>query len=488
MNLILDSLAWVYVAVILLLMAYGIHRLWILILYWRYHKNPGRSHVRPLLPKAWRPSVTIQLPLFNERYVAERLIDSVVRFDYPKDRLEIQVLDDSTDDTPAIVSGKIQALREKGYDIKHLQRSHREGFKAGALAWGLAQSKGEFIAIFDADFLPPSDFLAATLPHFLDYRVGMVQTRWGYTNADYSLLTRLQAVFLDGHFQLEHTARYKSGAFFNFNGTAGIWRKETIVDAGGWSARTLTEDLDLSYRAQIRGWRFVYDSDFVCPSELPVDLHAFESQQKRWTKGAIQVARQMLKDIWKSSIPLHNKVEATFHLTANGGYPLTVLSALLILPSLFFRPFVPWPMAALEWTVFFFSFFSIGLFYAVTLRELYPDWKRRVRYIPGLMSFGIGMCLVNTQAVIEGWMGKSSEFVRTPKYNIQSPADSWKMKTYAAELTNVKWTPLFFSVYALLTWIVAIKAGHWSLIPTVSLFFLGFSYVATLSFQYRNRH
>ncbi|MCB4756790.1 MAG: glycosyltransferase, partial [Elusimicrobia bacterium] len=266
-----------------------------------------------------------------------RLIDSICALDYPKEKLEIQVLDDSTDKTVQIVERKVAEKRSMGFNIQQLRRGTRSDFKAGALAWGLNIAKGEFIGIFDADFMPPSQFLKATLPYFSDSKVGMVQTRWGHVNPDYSLLTRLQALFLDGHFLLEHTARYKSGAFFNFNGTAGIWRKATIETSGGWSARALTEDLDLSYRAQLQGWKFVYVPEFVCPAELPVDINAFRTQQRRWTKGAIQVARYLLKDLWRARLPLHTKVEATAHLTANIGYLMVLVVGLLILPSLLFR-------------------------------------------------------------------------------------------------------------------------------------------------------
>ena len=258
---------------------YGLHRYWILYLYWRHYKKapPLRE---PPPPPVW-PRVTVQLPLYNEYYVVERLIDAVCRLDYPRDRLEIQVLDDSADESRALASRKVAEKRAAGFDIHDIHRHDRRGFKAGALADGLQTARGELIAIFDADFLPPADFLKRTVPYFADERIGMVQARWGHINADYSLLTRIQSVYLDGHFILEHTARNRSGAFFNFNGTAGVWRRETIDDAGGWSDDTLTEDLDISYRAQLMGWRFVFLPDLVCPAELPVDVGAFRSQQHR---------------------------------------------------------------------------------------------------------------------------------------------------------------------------------------------------------------
>jgi cellulose synthase/poly-beta-1,6-N-acetylglucosamine synthase-like glycosyltransferase len=432
------------------------------------------------------PPVTIQLPLYNEMYVAERLIEAVCKLDYPKEKLEIQVLDDSTDETVEIVAKKISFLKTEGMDIVHIRRHSREGYKAGALAYGLKQSKGDFVAIFDADFLPPSDFLKRTLPVFSDDKVGMVQTRWGHVNANYSLFTRLQALFLDGHFLLEHTARYKSGAFFNFNGTAGIWRKKTIEDAGGWSARTLTEDLDLSYRAQLAGWKFVYLPDFVCPAELPVDIHSFRSQQRRWTKGAIQVSRHLLPDIWKANIPFHTKFESTLHLTANIGYLLTVFVAVMLLPSLLFRHhWFGMGLSILEVLAFASTTLSIGFFYAVAQKELHLDWRWRLKDIPVLMSFGIGMCVNNAAAVLEGLREHESEFVRTPKFNITTRADGGIKRNY------LKRSPLswgiqgLFAGYAGLTFLIAIYIGDWVALPFIALFVGGFSYVAGLSYLHR---
>lgn len=488
LTVISEVIVGLYAVSLTVLMLYGLHRYWILFLYWRHHKKAKPAEPLPKLSESSLPVVTVQLPLFNERYVAERLIDAVCRLDYPRERLEIQVLDDSTDETVDLVSKKVEEKRNSGFHIHHLRRARRTGFKAGALAWGLKKAAGEFIAVFDADFIPPPEFLMSTLPYFQEANVGMVQTRWSHLNAGYSLLTRLQAVFLDGHFLLEHTARYKSGAFFNFNGTAGVWRRKTIESAGGWNARTLTEDLDLSYRAQLAGWRFVFVPEFACPAELPVDIHAFRTQQNRWTKGALQVARYVLPDLWRAKIPLHTKIEATAHLTANVGYLLTMFVSLMLLPSLLLRKYTFW--AGVEWFeigVFIMMSVSIAFFYAVSQRELYPDWRWRVRDIPALMSFGIGMCVNNAAAVWSGIFGKRSEFVRTPKYDIRNGTDAWKRKAYARHRSDFWIVQILFAAYAAAAFVTAARTNNWAAVPFIGLFLFGFSYVAGLCILHRSR-
>ncbi len=322
-----------YFGCLLVLSAYGAHR-WYLLWLYRRHRRDDATPARRFDPL---PRLTVQLPLYNEMYVAERLIDAVCALDYPRDRLEIQVLDDSTDETREIVSAKTAACAARGFDIVHLHRTDRAGFKAGALEAGLRVAKGDLIAIFDADFVPQPGFARELVHHFTDERVGMVQARWGHLNADYSPLTRVQSMLLDGHFVIEHTARNRSGRFFNFNGTAGIWRRRCIEDAGGWQHDTLTEDLDLSYRAQLEGWRFVFLPDHIAPAELPLEMGAFKSQQHRWAKGSIQTARKLLPRIYRSALPWYVKLEATVHLTANIGYVLMVLLALLIVPAVWLR-------------------------------------------------------------------------------------------------------------------------------------------------------
>lgn len=481
LELISNIVVTLYSVCLVALMLYGVHRYRIIYLFWKHHKRQPALPA-PVLAIENLPPVTVQLPIFNEKYVVERLINAVAAFDYPAHLLEIQVLDDSTDETVELTAGIIEAYRAKGIDIQHIRRPHRKGYKAGALAYGLERAKGDFVAIFDADFLPPADFLKATVPYFNDSNVGLVQTRWGHLNAGYSLLTRLQSIFLDGHFVLEHTARYKSGAFFNFNGTAGIWRKEAIDSAGGWSPRTITEDLDLSYRAQLKGWKFVYLPDFVCPAELPIDIHAFYSQQRRWTKGAIQVMRHMLKDLWVSAQPLHIKLESTVHLTANLAYILSVLVSILILPSLCMRHLTDWGgIAYLEVAAFFITTLSVVFFYGLCQKELYTDWKWRMRDIFALMSFGIGMGLTNAIAVLDGLFGDDRVFVRTPKFDVTGKVKSRKKNIYAFRLRKTWIAPMAFALYSLITFFVAVAFKDWVAMPFIGLFVFGFLYVAGLN-------
>jgi cellulose synthase/poly-beta-1,6-N-acetylglucosamine synthase-like glycosyltransferase len=480
MQVLCNTFTAVYFTLVFLLSMYGLHRCWILYLYYRYYKRaePLRT---PALP-AILPDVTIQLPVYNERYVVERLIDSVCGLDYPRERLEIQVLDDSTDDTGQIVAAKVQTLQQQGFQISHLHRTDRTGFKAGALEAGLAKAKGEFLAIFDADFLPPVDFLQKTLPHFNDSQIGMVQTRWGHLNEDHSLLTWIQSLFLDGHFLLEHTARNRSGAFFNFNGTAGVWRRTAIISSGGWQHDTLTEDLDLSYRAQMKGWQFLFLPEVVCPAELPVDINAFKTQQHRWTMGAIQTAKKMLPAIWKSSLSLKVKVEATFHLTACVGYLLMVAVSLLLPLSLYFRTQVSWPwMATIERIALVSTTVSVVLFYAVSQRDLHSDWKFRIRNLPVMISVGVGMCISNAKAVLQGLVGQHFEFHRTPKYSVAAGDASWKSKIYRSGNSFACFTELAFAGYFMIATGVAVSSRQWGSLPFIALFCFGYSYVALLT-------
>jgi cellulose synthase/poly-beta-1,6-N-acetylglucosamine synthase-like glycosyltransferase len=480
MQVVCSVFSVVYLTLVFILSLYGMHRCWILYLYFRYYKWAPPAPI-PAVTSPW-PSVTVQLPVYNERYVVERLIDTVCQLDYPRHLLEIQVLDDSSDDTCAIVAARVRQLRARGFAISQLRRSNRVGFKAGALAAGLEQAAGEFMAIFDADFLPPADFLRKTLPYFQNPDVGMVQTRWGHLNENHSLLTWVQSLFLDGHFLLEHTARNRSGAFFNFNGTAGVWRKSAIETSGGWQHDTLTEDLDLSYRAQMHGWEFVFLPDVVCPAELPIDINAFKTQQHRWTTGAIQTARKMLPAIWASGLPLKVKVEATFHLTACMGYLLMVAVSLLLPLSLYFRTQVNWPIVAtIERAGLLATSASMLLFYAVCQRDLHSDWKFRIRNLPAMISIGVGMCLSNARAVLQGMVGESLEFHRTPKYSVLAGDSSWKQKIYRSGSSFAGLAELAFAAYFLLATGVAIHGQHWSSLPFIGLFGFGFSYVALLT-------
>jgi cellulose synthase/poly-beta-1,6-N-acetylglucosamine synthase-like glycosyltransferase len=473
-----DGLLVFYFAVLATLAIFGIHRYRIVYLYFR------NRHLRPSPPGSFRtlPPVTIQLPVYNELYVIERLIDAVCRIDYPRELLEIQVLDDSTDETSERARARVELHRERGVDIHFLHRSDRTGFKAGALASGLKAAKGELLAVFDADFVPEADFLKRTVHYFVDPGVGMVQARWGHINDGYSLLTRIQAVLLDAHFVLEHGGRNRAGAFFNFNGTAGLWRREAIEKAGGWQHDTLTEDMDLSYRAQLAGFRFVFLPEVIVPAEIPVSMSAFKSQQQRWSKGSIQTARKLLPRILASPLSLRVKVEALFHLTANLAYPLMVLLSLLMFPSMLLRFDMGFAeMLLLDVPLFFMATASVTSFYVVSQREIYPDWRRRLKVLPMLLALGIGMCLSNARAVVEALVGTESSFVRTPKYRIESSSDGWKQKKYRGGGNLLPWLELALGIY--FTGAVVYAAAHQILgsIPFLVLFQAGFLYTGALS-------
>ena len=467
-----------YFAVLLTLAVLGAHRYLMVFLYYRYrHRRPDPKGRLTSLPV-----VTVQLPVYNELYVIERLIDAVCRLDYPRERLEIQVLDDSTDQTSQIARRRIDYHRQNGIDIQYIHRRDRTGFKAGALAAGLARARGELIAIFDADFVPEPSFLDEVVHQFLDPKVGLVQARWGHINQSYSLLTRVQTILLDAHFILEHGGRNRSGCFFNFNGTAGIWRKATIVDAGGWQHDTLTEDMDLSYRAQLRGWQFVFLPDVVVPAEIPVSINAFKTQQHRWSKGSIQTARKLLPRILASALPLRVKVEAAFHLTANIAYPLIVLLSLLMFPSIVIRFDMGWQeMLLIDVPVFLAATVSVMSFYIVSQREIYTDWKSRLKVLPMLLSLGIGMSLNNARAVLEGLFGRDTSFVRTPKYRIESTGDRWGPKKYRGPRGRLPFAELAFGIYFTFTTAYAASYQIFGSIPFLLLFQVGFLYTGLLS-------
>src|SRR3954469_21073748 len=416
-----------YFFVLIILAIYGWHRYYLVYLYMRNRGNEAKA----LAPLSSLPVVTIQLPLYNEMYVADRVIESVCGLDYPRELLEIQVLDDSTDETRSIAELAVRRFAAQGTDIKYFHRTNRVGYKAGALEAGLKQLRGEFVGIFDADFLPSSDFLVRLMPHFADPRIGMVQARWGHINQDYSLLTKIQSIMLDGHFVLEHGGRNRAGVFFNFNGTAGVWWPEGIAAGGGWQHDTLTEDLDLSYRAQLRGWKFVFVPDVVAPAEVPVEMNAFKSQQHRWAKGSIQTCLKLLPRILHADLPLKVKAEAFFHLTANFNYLLMSVLSILMFPSMVIRYNMGWyEMLLIDVPLFFAATMSVCNFYIVCQRELHKDWVTRLKYMPFLMSIGIGLCVNNAKAVIEALFDKQTEFARTPKYHIEGNADEWASKKY----------------------------------------------------------
>jgi cellulose synthase/poly-beta-1,6-N-acetylglucosamine synthase-like glycosyltransferase len=467
-----------YFFVLVILAVYGWHRYYLVYL---YMKNKGRMPV-PAGGQNLLPPVTIQLPIYNEMYVADRLIDAVCQIEYPRELLEIQVLDDSTDETRSAAEQAVRRNAARGVDITYIHRTDRTGYKAGALDAGLKTAKGEFVAIFDADFIPTADFLQRTVPFFADPKVAMVQARWGHINQDYSLLTKIQSILLDGHFVLEHGGRNRSGLFFNFNGTAGIWRRAAIGDAGGWQHDTLTEDLDLSYRAQLRGWRFVFLPDLIAPAEVPVEMNSFKSQQHRWAKGSIQTCRKLLPRILRANVPFGVKAEAFFHLTANFNYPLMCVLSVLMAPAMVIRYNMGWyEMLLIDVPLFFAATASVANFYMVCQRELHADWLTRAKYLPFLMSIGIGLAVNNTRAVVEALFNKQSEFARTPKYRIEADIDEWIGKKYRQSFVVQPMIELALGLYFTATVFYALANGIYGTLPFLVLFQTGFLYTGLLS-------
>jgi cellulose synthase/poly-beta-1,6-N-acetylglucosamine synthase-like glycosyltransferase len=467
-----------YFFVLVILAAYGWHRYYLFYLYMKHkHEHPVPQARFDVLPR-----VTIQLPIYNEMYVADRLIDTVCDIDYPRELLEIQVLDDSTDETRSVAEQAVRRNAARGIDISYLHRVDRTGYKAGALEEGLKVAKGEFVAIFDADFIPPVDFLQRTVHFFTNPKIGMVQARWGHINQDYSLLTKIQSILLDGHFVLEHGSRNRGGLFFNFNGTAGIWRRSTIGDAGGWQHDTLTEDLDLSYRAQVRGWQFVFLQDLVSPAEVPVEMNSFKSQQHRWAKGSIQTCRKVLPRILASKLPARVKAEAFFHLSANFNYPLMCVLSVLMAPSMIIRYNMGWyEMLLIDVPLFFAATASVANFYMVCQRELHKDWTTRLKYLPFLMSIGIGLAVNNTRAVFEALFNRQSEFARTPKYRIEGQGDEWIGKKYRQSFVVQPMIELALGLYFTATVFYALANGIYGTLPFLVLFQIGFLYTGLLS-------
>lgn len=464
---------------ITVLALFGIHKYFLLYLYWKYRKrplfNPGEFDTLP--------RVTVQLPIFNERYVLERLIRAVCALDYPKDLLDIQVLDDSTDETQGRAERLVREFRAQGFDIVHHHREKRVGFKAGALKEGMKYAKGEFVAIFDADFVPKPDFLKKTVPYFVNEEVGMVQTCWGHINQNYSMLTQIQSVFLDGHFMIEHVARHRSGRFFNFNGTAGIWRKNAIESAGGWQHDTLTEDLDLSYRAQLAGWKFVYVRDVVTPAELPVEINAYKLQQHRWAKGSVQTAKKLLPQIFKSNLPLKVKWEAGVHLVGNFSYLLMTIPSVFIVPaSIMLFNLKMHKLIPIYIVLFLISTASVFLFYFVCQRETYPDWRGRLKYIPVTMAFAIGLSINNSKAVLEALFNFKTDFKRTPKFKIESPKDHWSNKIYNVEKNFLPFLEGLLGIYFTIGLVYALVNEVYMSIPFFLMFQFGFLYMAYSSF------
>jgi cellulose synthase/poly-beta-1,6-N-acetylglucosamine synthase-like glycosyltransferase len=473
-----------YFIVLVILAAYGFHRYQLVWMYYRHRRNKTTT---PASTFTELPRVTIQLPIFNERFVVERLVKSICQIDYPRELLDIQLLDDSTDDTVQVAADVVEQYRALGHDIVHIHRIDRTGFKAGALEHGLKSAKGEFVAIFDADFTPPAEWLMQVIHHFAEPTIGMVQTRWTHLNRHYSFLTEVEAIMLDGHFVLEHGGRSRAGVFFNFNGTAGMWRIRAIEEAGGWQHDTLTEDTDLSYRCQLKGWKFLYLQDVVCPAELPIEMTAFKTQQVRWAKGLIQCALKDLPQLMKSDVSRREKIEAWYHLTANLSYPLMIVLSALLLPAMVIRFYQGWfQMLYIDIPLFLASTFSISSFYLVSQKELYPRrWYRTFFYLPFLMAFGIGLTITNSKGVIEALMGKQSAFARTPKYSVQNrkqkSAAVAAAKKYRKRLGIIPWIELLVGTcFAFMVW-YAITNENYVTVPFLILFVYGYWYTGLMS-------
>ena len=482
------SLLVPYFVLLLILSCYGCHRYEMIRRYLKHRKDlPSQSPGKlEMLPR-----VTIQLPLYNERYVVERLLEEVVRMDYPKHLLEIQVLDDSTDDTHLFTEALVRDYRAAGVPIEYIHRSNRNGYKAGALQEGMRTATGEFIAIFDADFVPPRDFLMRTVHYFADPKVGVVQTRWSYLNRHFNLLTEVEAMLLDGHFVIEHGARAGSGLFFNFNGTAGILRASMIEDAGGWQHDTLTEDSDLSYRAQLKGWRFVYVPDIECPSELPVETYGFQIQQSRWAKGLTQVAMKLLPSILRSDVPLRVKVEAFFHLTPNISYPLMLIVSALMLPVMIVRFYMGWfQMLTIDQPLIIASFWSISAFYMAAQHELHPkNWKRALALLPALMAAGVALTVINTKAVLEALFGIKSAFARTAKYAVGDRKVKLEHGEYRRRSGWLPYAELAVGTYFLAMVVFALESFNYLAVPFLTLFVGGYYWAgfSTLWEEYKGK-
>lgn len=483
MNYVLCS---AYFAVLLCLAMYGLHRSHLVLTCLRFRKRLREMSKDPAaLPDAELPQVTIQLPLYNEATVATRLLEHVARIDYPRDRLEIQVLDDSTDETRLLLRSEVERLRDGGLDVVYIHRVNRVGYKAGALDNGLNDAKGDLIAIFDADFLPQPDFLRRIVPLFVaDEKVGMVQARWGHLNRDHSLLTRTQALMLDGHHLVENRARSAAGWLFNFSGTGGMWRRQAIQTSGGWQHDTLTEDLDLSYRAQLAGWKFLYRENVVSPAELPEDVSAFRAQQFRWAKGTVQTARKLLgsRVLRAPELSLSQRVEAFFHMTPHFAYPLMVVLSVLLLPALLYMPATNTrTMLLIDLPLCFGTTGSLAAFYAMAETAQGRKGRQALRQLPALLALGVGLAPHLSKAVYEGFRSMAGEFVRTPKKGIAQGR-------YRAR-ADIPMLEIGLCMFSSLSIVASIQTGHWFATPFAVLFTFGYGYVATLvaSEQYAQR-
>ena len=477
-----------YFGTLLILSVYGLHRYETIRRYRKYRKNLVQT-----APERFEqlPRVTIQLPLYNERFVVERLLEEVAKIDYPRELLQIQVLDDSTDETHPYTERLCNEYAASGLPIEYRHRTNRHGYKAGALQEGMESVTGELIAIFDADFIPPPDFLNRTVHFFVDPQVGVVQTRWSYLNREFNIVTQVEAMLLDGHFVLEHGARCGGGLFFNFNGTAGVLRRAMIEDAGGWQHETLTEDSDLSYRAQLNGWRFVYIPLLECPSELPVETYSFQVQQARWAKGLTQVAMKLLPRILRADLPFKVKAEAVMHLTPNISYPLMLVVSMLMLPVMIVRFYMGiFQMVTLDLPLIIASFWSISAFYLYAQRELFPkSWWKSIAFLPMLMAAGVALTVSNSKAVLEALFGIKTSFARTAKYAIGSQPVKVKSAAYQRRSGWLPYIELAMGTYFLYMVSFAIDTLNYFAIPFLLLFVCGYLWAgfSTLYQEFRDK-
>ncbi len=479
-------LTFIHALVAIWLAIYGLNSFVLAFLYLRHRRTIIPA---PTIDRVALPTVTVQVPVYNERHVVERVIDRVAALDYPRDRLQIQILDDSTDETTHLARARAALHREQGVDVAVLRRPDRSGFKAGALAWGLSQARGEYVAIFDADFCPHPDFLLQTVPHFLARpRLGLVQTRWSYLNADYSPLTRAQVLALDGHFVVEQAGRHRSGLLMSFNGAAGVWRRRCIEESGGWQADTLCEDLDLSYRAQLAGWECLYLPTVDAPAEVPPQIAAFKRQQSRWAQGSLQTLRKLAGPLLRSRrLRWGQKVMALVHLSSYLAFALMVVLLLASLPLLLLPDSVQFPFGGLE-----LMFLGPPLVYAISQQQLYPDWVRRLRAFPLLALVGIGTAWSNAQAVGRGLTRWGGTFARTPKFRLEERAGRWTDSDYRLHADGSTIGEVVLALYALAAAIVALVTGRYGVIPFTLLYAAAFGTVAGMglaqTFVPRRRH
>ncbi len=479
----------VYVINTFLMFIYGFHYYLVVYLYHRYKKKSVLKLSDVAKTNEELPKVTIQLPIFNELYVSERLVRKVMEMDYPKNLFEVQVLDDSIDETQDILKKLVREYQEHGYDIKYIHRVNRVDQKAGALKDGMESASGEFIAIFDSDFLPPKDFLMKTVHHFEDPNIGMVQTRWGHINEDYSSLTKAQVLGIDGHFMLEQTTRSNYELWLNFNGTAGIWRKRCIYDGGNWSGDTLTEDLDLSYRCQLKGWRFIFLQNVISPAELPVEMTGFKGQQFRWAKGSIQCAIKLMWKMLIAPFPLKKKLEGVVHLSHYSVHPLMLFNILWMFPLLgvqheFFNDYIfkGYPLATLIGMIFMLlGTMAPSFFFMYSQKQITGSWTKRLKWLPYLFLHGLGIAVHITIAFIEAIIGKKSTFIRTPKFNVGGNSDKWQAKKYVTPIGMVTYLELIAAMYAMLVTYYCFAYGVYISAFFPIAFSISFSYVAIVS-------